>query len=116
MNALHWRDRQLYPHLGSEEHPGAEIAVAVEIQFSDAATSLISQKVRAHDVAMRRGGGWQATLWVVDGPDVVTRLTRAGVGDARDHPGHYLVEAAEVGIGSAPLMGVTTWRWVSASL
>lgn len=114
--AVQWRDHQLYPHLGCEDRPGGELAVAIEIQFSDAASALISQKVRAHDVAMRHGGGWQATLWVVDGPDVMTRLRRAGVGDLREHPGHYVVEAAEVGIGSAPIMGVTSWMWPSALL
>lgn len=113
--ALTWRDTHVYPHFGSPSHPGAEIAVAVEVQLSDAATAVISQKVRAHDVAMRLGGVWQATLWVVDDIDVVTRLQRAGVGEVAAHPGHYLVEARDVGISTHPPLGVTTWKWPTVS-
>lgn len=51
-----WRDASIYPHLGSEERPSSEFAVAVEVQFADSGTALLSQRLRAHDVAMRVGG------------------------------------------------------------
>lgn len=54
---LTWRHATIYPHLGSPTAPGAELAVAVEVQLADTAAAVMSQKVRAHDVAMRLGGG-----------------------------------------------------------
>lgn len=109
-----WRDSALYPHLGSEERPGSELAVAVEVQFADSGTALISQRLRAHDVAMRLGGGWHATLWVIDSLEVLARLNRAGVYDKVRHPGHYVVEAKDVGLGDHPALGATDWRWPQA--
>lgn len=114
-NAVAWRDLNVYPHFGSSERPKAELAVAIEVQLSDTASTIMSQKVRAHDVAMRIGGGWHATLWVVDSQDVVTRLRRAGIGDELQHPGHYIVQAREVGISTHPELACTSWSWPNLS-
>ena len=105
------RASNVYPHFGCEAPAGAEIAVAVEFQFADCGSLLLSQRARAHDVAMRLGGAWQAVLWVVDSPEVMTRLGRAGILDNTRHPGHYVVEARTVGLGDHPPLGVTNWAW-----
>lgn len=115
-SAIAWRDLHVYPHFGSPERPRAEVAIAVEVQLSDTASAIMSQKVRAHDVAMRLGGGWQATLWVVDSQDVMTRLQRAGIGDELRHPGHYVVQAREVGLGDHEPLACTSWNWPALSL
>lgn len=112
-DSLSWRSEHVYPHLGSPEAPQTEIAVAVEVQLSDTAAVVMSQKVRAHDAAMRYGGGWNAVLWIVDSLDVVSRLKRAGVGNPVHKPGHYLVEARDVGLHQHEPLGVTTWTWVN---
>jgi len=112
--AMSWREGALYPHLGCDDRPGSELAVAVEVQFADSGTALLSQRLRAHDVAMRIGRGWHATLWVIDSQEVMARLTRAGVYDHTLHPGHYVVEAREVGLGEHAPLGTTNWGWPSA--
>ena len=112
--AMNWREGALYPHLGCDDRPGSELAVAVEVQFADSGTALLSQRLRAHDVAMRIGRGWHATLWVIDSQEVMARLTRAGVYDHTLHPGHYVVEAREVGLGEHAPLGTTNWGWPSA--
>lgn len=112
--AMNWREGALYPHLGCDERPGSELAVAVEVQFADSGTALLSQRLRAHDIAMRLGRGWHATLWVIDTDEVMERLTRAGVYDHGLHPGHYVVEAREVGLGDHTPLGTTNWGWPSA--
>ena len=105
------REANLYPHLGCEAPSGAEIAVAIEFQFADCGSLLLSQRARAHDVAMRLGGAWQAVLWVIDSQAVMTRLSRAGILDSARHPGHYVVEARTVGLGDHTPLGVTNWAW-----
>lgn len=106
-----WRDSSLYPHLGSEDRPESEMAVAVEIQYADSGTALLSQRLRAHDIAMRLGRGWHATLWVVDSLEVLVRLNRAGVFDTTKHPGHYVIEARDVGLGDHPPLNASNWSW-----
>ena len=112
-DSLGWRAENAYPHFGSPEAPSTEIVVAVEVQLSDTASVVMTQKVRAHDGAMRYGGGWNAVLWVVDSRDVVSRLQRTGVGNPVHKPGHYIVEAQQVGLHSHEALGVTTWNWVN---
>ena len=113
--ALQWREKYIYSHHGSPDKPGAEMAVAVEIQYSDCATALLSQRLRAHDVAMRVGGAWQATLWVVDSQEVMMRLTRAGVFDTQLHPGHYVAQAKDVGLDEHEELEATNWPWAHLS-
>ena len=110
-NVLAAREEKVYPHLGCDQPAGAEIAVASEFQFADCGSLLLSQRVRAHDVAMRLGGAWQAVVWVIDSQPVMTRLSRAGILDSARHPGHYIVEAQSVGLGDHPPLGVTNWAW-----
>lgn len=105
------RTLNVYPHFGCEGEAAAEVAVAVEFQFADCGSLLLSQRARAHDVAMRLGGAWQAVLWVIDSKEVLTRLSRAGILDTARHPGHYVVEARTVGLGDHPPLGVTNWAW-----
>lgn len=111
-DSLLWREEHVYPHLGSAESPSTEIAVAIEVQLSDTASVVMNQKVRAHDAAMRYGGGWHAVLWIVDSRDVVTRLKRAGIGNPVHKPGHYIVEGRQVGLHSHEPLEATTWRWL----
>ena len=110
-DSLKWRSENVYPHVGSPEVPQSEIVTAIEVQLSDTAAIVMSQKVRAHDVAMRHGGGWHAVLWIVDSKDVLARLNRVGVGNPIEKPGHYIVEARNVGLHSHEPLGVGTWKW-----
>lgn len=112
--AMGWREGALYSHLGCDERPESELAVAVEVQYADSGTALLSQRLRAHDVAMRVGKGWHATLWVVDNQEVLSRLDRAGIFDHRIHPGHYVVDAREVGLGEHSPLNATNWGWPTA--
>jgi hypothetical protein len=94
-----------WPHTGDAtsrmDPQPADFAVAVEVELSGKAAVLLSAKVRQHDAAMVLGW-WQAVVWITDDTDTQTRLLRAGIGNASEHPGHYLLRASAVGMGDDP--------------
>lgn len=94
--------QQVWPTTGARADVAgvfeSSFAVACEIELHGKAHPLLLHKRRQHTRAMQIGGWWQATLWIVDSNDVLTRLRRAGVGDLREAPGHYVARASDVGL------------------
>lgn len=88
---------------GAKNSP--ETISAIEIELSAKSTPALDGKVRQHDAALA-ALWWHEVIWVVDDPDVVTRLKRSGVGS---RPGHCFVDAGDVGISTAEHAVVSQW-------
>jgi hypothetical protein len=90
--------------LSAHDGEAATFVAAVEIELSAKSDKALDRKMDRHDVAMRLGW-WQVVVWITDSDDVLTRLTRAGLGrmtkaNTPRRPGHYLLDARDAGIGN----------------
>jgi hypothetical protein len=113
--------RHVWPHHGLRADRASvfesPFAVAVEVELQGKAHPLLLHKRKQHTRAMDIGGWWSAVLWIVDDRDVLTRLQRAGLGDTRNAPGHYVARACDFGIGGGhdlDLSDLSQPWWITA--